>query len=395
MKTYEYRGFDRGGRACKGLVEALSVKGAREKLAEDGILAEKVAVSGRRRRFPLELRVVVYRELSALLSAGVPVERALEILIESPEMLALRPLLAGVRDRVREGGTLADAFGEASRGVTPMERAVIEAAERSARVEEMLDRLASFLEERSRLRARVVSALVYPSVVVSMGICVAVLMLGVLLPRAREILAAGAVPLPALTRFVLAAGGVAVRAGPLLLAAGLAAFVYARRRLARDAEFLRAWDRRLFSLPLVGRGYGILVNLHFARTLAMLVGSGVPIIEGMVLAGRATGSAWLACMAEAEAESVKHGSSLADAVRRIPPLAGTLPGWIQVGESGGGMARLLNSAGASYREQWERFSSRCLTSLEPILVVVIGAFVLIVTMSVVMPVVSFSQAVTQ
>ena len=175
MKTYEYRGFDRAARPRRGLVEAMSVKDARERLAAEGTLAERITLAGRRLRFAVEMRAMVYRELSALLGAGVTMVRALDNLVQSPELGDIRSLLAGVRDRIREGATLAGALSEASRSVTPFEAAVIQAGERSATVEVMLDRLASFLEEQEKLRARVQAALIYPMIVLTVGICVAVI----------------------------------------------------------------------------------------------------------------------------------------------------------------------------------------------------------------------------
>lgn len=393
MKTYEYRGFDQAGHSCRGLIEALSIKNAREKLAEDGILAERLSLTGRRLRFPLDVRVMVYRELSSLLTAGLPLVRALDILIQSPEINDSRILLAGIRDRVREGTTLASAFSDASSSVTAFECAIIEAAERSATVELMLERLARFLEEQGKLRERIKSALIYPSIVLTVGIFVAVLMLGVLVPRARDILLDSNTPLPALTQFMIGLGSWLMW-GLLLVPLLAGFFLYLRGRLSRDADFRVRWDRRLFSIPLWGRGYTILVNMRFARTLSILLHGGISLIDGLVLAARATGSAWVERLATRETESVRHGSSLSDAVRRIVPLSLSLPGLIQVGEASGGLEKLLDSAGKRYQDHWDRFSGRCLSFLEPLLILFIGGFVLLVTLAVLLPVLSLSKGLS-
>jgi general secretion pathway protein F len=393
MKTYEYRGFDRAGRACRGLVEAMNVKESREKLAAEGTLAERITLSGRRMRFAADARAMVYRELSVLLGAGVPLVRALDNLIQSPELAAVHLLLAGIRDRVREGMPLAAALGEASHSVSAFEIAIIEAAERAATVEGMLDRLAAFLEERERLREKVQAALIYPLIVMTVGICVAVVMLGLLLPRARDILAGGQVALPGLTRFMIAFGALLTRWGLAAAAAGVLAVFWGRRRLRGDALLRERLDQRLFRLPLWGRGYALLVNLRFARTLSILLGGGVPLVDSLVLAGRATGSEYTTRRAREAAEEVRHGSSLADAVRRIGPLADSLPGWLQIGEASGGLERLLDSAAQRYQDRWDRFVARCLSVLEPVLILVIGGFVLVVTVSVLLPILSLTRAV--
>lgn len=393
MKAYEYRGFDKNGRACRGLTDAMSVKDAREKLARSGILADRVSITGRPLRFPAEQRSMVYRELSALLGAGMPLVRALELLIQSPETGDSAVLLAGVRDSVREGASLADAFSRASGSVTPFEKAIIEAAEKSATVEPMLERLATFLEEQGKLRERIQSALIYPSIILTLGICVAILMLGLLVPRARDILAGSNIPLPALTRFMIALGSGLLKWGLPIIAVIVAAVFMARRRLRRDEAYRKHWNRRLFGIPLFGRGYTILVNLRFARTLEIMIHGGVSLIDGLIFAGRATGSPWIAALAETEAESVRHGSSLSDAVRRIPPLALSLPGWIEIGEASGELENLLKNAGQRYQDHWDQFIARCLSFLEPVIILFIGGFVLLVTLSVLLPVLSLSQAI--
>jgi len=393
VKAYEYRGFDKGGRAAKGLVDALSVKDAREKLAHNGILADRVSVTGRQLRFPAEQRSMAYRELSVLLAAGMPLVRALDTLIQSPEMGDATILLAGIRDRVREGTSLAEAFAKASESVTPFEKAIIEAAEKSATVEPMMERLAAFIEEQGKLQDRIQSALIYPIIIFTVGVCVAILMLGLLVPRAQEILAGSNIPLPLLTRFMVALGALLLKWGLPLIAVIVAGVWMIRRKLREDAEFHRQWNRRLFGAPVFGRGYTLLACLRFARTLEIMLHGGVSLIDGLVFAGRATGSPWIAQLAEAEAESVRHGSSLSDAIRRIPPLAASLPGWIQIGEASGGLEKLLNSAGQRYQDHWDRFIARCLSFLEPVLILFIGGFVLLVTLAVLLPVLSLSQAI--
>ena len=116
-------------------------------------------------------------------------------------------------------------------------------------------------------------------------------------------------------------------------------------------------------------------------------------IDAFRLAGRATGSSWVENMTETEAGKVRHGDRLSDAVRRVPPLADSMPGWIEIGEAGGGMADLLATAADRYQQQWTRYTDRMLSLLEPLLILLIGAFVLLVALSVLLPVFSFSRVV--
>lgn len=401
MRTFSYRGYDRTGAIRRGLVEALDVKDAREKLATRGILPERVrpaevdagAMPWRRRDlFGAEARVAFYRELGVLLAAGLPMIGALEILMESPELGVPAALLARVRDRVREGHSLAGALSEATREVQPYEKAILEVGEKSGGLDVMLEKLAAFLEEQNSLREKIVSALIYPAIILAFAVLVAVVMLGFVVPSAAAVLAEQSrTPLPMLTRFMMAAGKALMWSLPFLLLGGLWGLSYVRRRSRREPSFEQALDRQRFRLPLIGRGYGIVVNLRCARTLAILLKGGVGLVEALPLAGRATGSPWIAALMETEADKVRHGSNLADAIRRVPPLAVSLPAWIQAGEASGALEKLLDTAGNAFQHHWNRFAARTLSWLEPLLILLIGLFVLLVALSVLLPIVALNR----
>lgn len=391
MKTYEYKGYDANGHVNKGLIEAMSVKDAREKLAVAGILAERVSQSGRHFRFPAETRAMVYHELSSLLGAGLPLVRSLDILIESPEMDCQHILLAGVRDRVKEGSSLADALADASDSLTACERAIIESAEKSATVEFMLERLAKFLEEQQKLHDRVQTALIYPSIVVAVGVCVAVLMLGLLVPRTHKLLVGTNVVLPGLTQFMMSLGSLILKWGWVAAAGVIGGVLYLKHKLKHDHGFCARWDRALFKIPLWGKGYTILVNLRFSRTLAILLSGGVSLIEGIALAGRATGSPWISQLTEEGAEQLRHGNSLSNVIQKIEPLSASLAGWIRAGEASGGLERLLENASDRYQAYWNRFAGKSISFLEPVIILVIGGFVLLITVSVLLPIVSLTR----
>jgi general secretion pathway protein F len=393
MPTYEYRGFDRGGRQCRGLVEAMSPKEAREQLAVEGVLAERLSFSGRHVRFSGAQRTIVYHQLAALLRAGIPLLRALDLMVQSPELGDARGLLAGVRDRVRDGSALSDAMTAVCRSVTPYEEAVIRAAEQSAAMQEMLERLGQFLEQQERLRHRVRSALIYPCIVVAAGLIVVILQLGVLLPRTRELLSAGGGQLPLLTRMMIGFGEGLLAIGLPLLAVAAIAVLALRQRIARDPAWRLKWDRMLFRLPLIGVGRGLLVNVRFARTMAILLQGGASPVESLRLSGLATGSAMVKAQAEGAAERVRQGSSVSGAVRHVGPLADSLPGWIEVGENTGNLGAMLATAANGCEERWERFLQQRLSLLEPILLLVIGGFVLMVTLAVLLPVLNLSRSV--
>lgn len=401
MGTFQYRGFRNSGRACAGLVEALDLKEAREKLAHQGILAERVDATGSRARiarrgrsgrgFDTDTRGMVYRELAALLGSGLPLEKGLDVLIDAPELGSSRGILAAVRDGIREGSSIAAAFAENSEEVRSFEEAVLQVGERVGTLDTILVDLADFLEEQQRIRETVQTALIYPAMVATLAIGIAIVALGVMVPSISGLLQEARIPLPWITRVAMLTGKAVLWVGvPALLALGFAA-AWFRRKWKRDRDWRAKADAFLFRIPAVRSGYASLVNFRFARTLSLLLNGGVSLVGGVELAGKATDSPWIEERVSREADDLRHGRSLADVIRRIPPLSISLSGWIQAGEASGNLARLLGSAAERYRYRWERFMNRSLSVLGPALILVVGLFVLLVALAVLLPVLSLNQ----
>jgi general secretion pathway protein F len=402
MATFEYKGYSEAGRLQRGLIEALDRKEAREKLARRGILTESVAVAGRtksrllgrgRHAFDLEARAMIYRELGALVHAGLPLAQALDLLVQSPETGEDRSILAAIHDRIREGVPLAEALRAAGRQVSSFEAAVVDVGERTGELDTVLERLAEFLEEQQGIRERIVTAMIYPTLVIVLALGIGLAVLGIMVPRIGAVLLEADMQLPTITIVMLGlARGVARFALPGLAAAGLVGWLVVRRWRAEPGMRSRI-DRWLFRLPWIGRTYAALVALRFSRTLALLLRGGVPLVEGLPLAGRATGSPWLEDNLDVETEAVRHGRSLADALRNVESLRAGLPGWVEAGETSGDLSGLLEHAGQRYQRYWDRQISRMLALLEPVLVLIIGVFVLFVALAILLPILSMNQQI--
>lgn len=396
MKTYEYRGYTVAGKRTKGMIEALNPKAAKDVLAREGILVDSLNESGSRAaKVRGELRGVLYRELAALLEAGLPLVTALDTLINTPEMRSVSGILGAVRDQVREGSSLASALGSSKVGTTTFEKATIEVAERTAALDTVLQQLADFIDDHQRMKERIQQALIYPALVLGLGVIVSVVMLGFLLPRTQKMMSGVNVEMPLLTRIMLMIGDSLWPWGLvafLLLILGCGWFL---RRIKSSSDMRIKYDRMLFGLPLFGLGYRLMVSIRFARTLAIMVRSGVPLVEGVVLAGRSTGSAWVAHDAELQAEVLRHGQPLSVAVRGIPPLAEMLPGWIEIGEVSGSLEAMLQRSSERSQARFDRFLSRALVLLEPALLLLIGGFVLLIVLAVMLPMFSLSSAIAK
>lgn len=401
MTTFEYQGYDSSGHAQGGLIEATDLKDARKRLAARGILPETLHAAGgtgapRQNRssiFTTEIRTMFYRELSALLGAGVALVPALEVILQAPELDRARARLAAVRDRVREGRALSAAMVEGSREVTPFEQAVMEVGERSGGMNEALERLAAFLEEEGRLREKLITALIYPCIVIALAVVIGGLVLVFMLPMVQRLFNETHLQLPMLTRLMLAGGRALGIAFLLLAAGGVAGGAWLKARLQANGALRIRLDRRLFSIPVVGGGWRDLASLRFVRVLGLLLERGVGLMESVPMAGRASGSAWLADCALRETDQMGQGKPLAEVIRGIRPLHPSLAAWVQAGEAGGNLTGLLDNAAQRFQQSWDRLATRGVLVLEIGMTLVVGLFVTLIALAVLLPILQMNKGI--
>ena len=134
-------------------------------------------------------------------------------------------------------------------------------------------------------------------------------------------------------------------------------------------------------------------GVRFARTMSLLLRGGVPLVDGMEIAGRATGSNWIARLIKDESDQVRHGRSFSQSLRHIPPLGGLLSSWIQAGEASGSLDTLLHTAAERMQQQWTKFLNNALNLIGPILILLVGAFVLIIALAILLPILSLSSGI--
>ena len=218
-------------------------------------------------------------------------------------------------------------------------------------------------------------------------------MLGNLIPMTVDALGSEATNMPGLTRFMIAFGALTFKWGWIVVLIMVCAGYYVARRVKSDEDFAKRFDRAMFRLPLFGKGYRIVICQRFSKTMAILLEGGVSVIDAVILSGRATGSRWIASLCAEQAEEIRHGAKLSDAIKSIPYLSEAIGEWIAVGEAAGGLARMTSQAGEKYTRLWETYMARALGILEPVILIFVGGFVLLVTVSVLLPIMSFTKMV--
>ncbi|MEW6273153.1 MAG: type II secretion system inner membrane protein GspF [Thermodesulfobacteriota bacterium] len=397
MPVFAYRGLTAAGRNVQGVIDADSARGARLRLRRDGIYPTEV--SEERGREPatagLSLRrgprvsaadlALVSRQLSTLIAAGVPVVEALAAVGEQSDRPALTQVLSHVRDQVTQGTPLATALAEFPTVFPELYVGMVRAGEAAGALDLVLERLATYTEAQTRLTSRVRNALAYPVLMTVVSTGIVAFLLGFVVPRVTRIFADQKQTLPLLTRALLGVSSAIASSWWLiaLLLAGLVAWLVAARRRPQ----WRLWlDRKLLTLPLVGPLVTRVAVARFARTLATLLGNGIPLLQSLEVASGVAGNRALALAIDEARAAIREGQSIAAPLRQsglIPPLVTHM---IAVGERSGELEAMLGKVADGYEQEVESTLGTLTAVLEPVTIVVMGAIVLFIVLAILLPI---------
>ncbi|MBQ6247120.1 MAG: type II secretion system F family protein [Kiritimatiellae bacterium] len=392
MSLYTYTGRDAEGRRKTGWTEADTPKAARAALDAKGILTESIEPARPPRRVSAAERATFYNTLGVHLDAGFPLEQAFGMLIGEAGEGQRAALPLHLRGLVRDGVSLSDALVALIPSLPAYERTALRASEEAGFQGGMLQRLADFIENERAVGERIRGALAYPLAVLFMATSLLAIMVYVVLPRAIDVFDKVGDALPASARRLAEWGprGMTLFLA-LLVVVGFTAF-WLHGKARTDTATATRVEKLLCRLPVSRRALPLLWAHRFAGTMALLVGAGVAPQSALAVSGAATGSAWLASLAEEASAEVKAGATLRRAAERLTPIAPLIAEWVAVGESSGSLGKMLDQASARCRQTYETTLARFLGLLEPVLIVAVGVVVLIVTVSVLGPMLQLARS---
>ncbi|MGS5088770.1 type II secretion system inner membrane protein GspF [Hydrogenophaga sp. A37] len=408
MPAYSFEALDAQGATQKGLIDADTAKAARGLLRARALVplavepAVNVGADGKGKGLNTTLwggRVfnatglaVWTRQIAGLVAAGLPLERALSALSEEAEKDEERRLVASLRAEVNAGAPFARALGQHPREFSAIYTGVIAAGEQSGQLGSVLERLADDLETREALKNKLIGASLYPAIVTLVAIVIVVFLVSYVVPQVAGVFAGSKRALPFLTVAMLAISDFVRSYGWLmlgLLVLGSIALAMARKQPALRLRMDAAWLR----LPLVGklaRGYNA---ARFASTLAMLASAGVPILRALQTAAETLSNQSMRADALDALVLVREGAPLASALaskKRFPPLVAM---FARLGEQTGQLPVMLQRAANQLGAEVQRRAMHLATILEPLLIVVMGAVVMLIVLAVLMPIIQLNQLV--
>jgi general secretion pathway protein F len=408
MPAYTFEALDAQGATQKGLIDADTARSARSMLRARALVPLLVepamgapgATTSKGlnitlwggRAFSATTLAVWTRQLAGLVSAGLPLERALAALTEEAEDEKQRNLMASLRSEVNGGSPFARALSQHPREFTPIYTGVIAAGEQSGLLGTVLERLADDLESREALKNKIVAASLYPAIVTLVAIVIVVFLVSYVVPQVANVFAGSKRALPFLTVVMLGLSDFVRSYGWFmlgLLIAGAGGVVFARRNEAIRLRMDAAW----LSLPLVGRlarGYNA---ARFSATLAMLAAAGVPILRALQTAAETLSNQAMRADALDTVVLVREGAPLASALgskKRFPPLVSM---FARLGEQTGQLPAMLERAAKQLGDEVQRRAMHMATILEPLLIVGMGLVVMLIVLAVLMPIIQLNQLV--
>jgi type II secretory pathway component PulF len=400
MAVFSYQAVRRDGRRVSGQVEAQSRTEAFRQLDRDSLqpisLEQKEGAETRASRTPevseaLPTRnirltgsqiILFTEEMSDLLDAGLQLEPALRLMEERKELSGIKAVASALRQQVREGSSLSNALRLVSPSFGDLFCNLVTAGELSGSLPQLLRRQATFLVSMDDLRKKVVSALIYPSMIFFLGIGLIFLFMTYLVPQLTSLFQKTGKDLPLLTKILVQTSDFFSHYWWAMIG-GFAATVFGFFQLIRTPSGRAWWHTTQLRLPLFGSVLRGRYYAQFSQTMANLIANGIPLLNSLRLMITATGNVHLRSMTEKIVEMVGEGGSLSRALQRVGEFPPLFIDMIAVGEQTGDLAQALERIGRRYDKELNISIQRLTSLIQPVVILVMAAMVGLIAYSII------------
>lgn len=401
MPAFEYRALDATGRRTRGIISAASGAAARAELRRRQLsplsvdragthqrgrgLSAVLRTSVRKPAMPSSARLLMTRQLATLTGAGLPLAEALNIVSSQTEHPASRRILVALREKVLEGERLSAAMLAFPESFPAVYRAMVAAGESSGALGAVLDRLAVHLEKSAALSRKVTTALIYPCALAITAMAVITVLMVAIVPRLAAQFGSMSVTLPALTRVMIATSEF-LQEGWMFLLAGLAGIILGARVLARRPAVKARLDRVSLSIPGLGGFLRRVEAARFARTLSVLLAAGTVMPDALRAARKASSNTHIVALLDTVVSEVESGRTLSSALENAHFLPALTLHMIAAGERSAALEAMLPRAADQLEAELEAASATTLSLLEPAIIIVMGAIVTTIVLSILLPI---------
>jgi general secretion pathway protein F len=402
MGAYEYQALDDKGRTQKGVLTGDTPRQVRQMLRDQGMIplslnpisetTEQGQISPSRKRIPAAELALITRQFATLLGAGLTIEESLQGLIEQSSNHRIRSILTAVRSSVMEGQSLSAAIGNFPVAFPGLYRASLHAGEETGRLDQVLERLADYTENTTALRRRIMIALIYPVILTVVAILIVTGLLTYVVPKVVKVFEESGQTLPLLTRGMITISEFLQAWGLwMLLAIIIGSIIF--RLIFRQPVPKLALHHFILRMPLLGNIVRNLNTSVMARTLAIMSGSGVPLLSAMTASSQVVNNLAMRVAMEQARTDVGEGMSLSKALKKsglFPPL---LTQMVASGESSGRLDEMLEKSAQVQENELEARTSIMVGLFEPMMILVMGAIVLLIVLAILLPIFDLNELI--
>lgn len=406
MALFEYRAIDKSGKSRKGKIDAPTAKQAATKIKSQGL--HLVSISGTKTRqkkqndpksalkrssVRFEIITGFTRQLSILLSTGIPYDKAFDILIEETELATFQQILDQVKARIIEGSSLAAALDDHPDQFSKMYVAMIRAGEAGGTLDQVLNRLAEARERTSEIKSKIQKALIYPLIMTVLGLGIVIFMVTFIIPKIVPIFDQFNVQLPLPTRIVLVVSNTITEHGLLILVAtGFILILLQRFFKLPRGEYARDW--LLLKIPVMGKISKKIVVFRFTQTLGTLLQSGVELKQSLEIVRQVIGNR----IYEKQFNDIipnitKRGMDLSQALRQSEIFPASVIQMIRVGEESSQLEKMLNKVSTILENEVKQSLEKSIALLEPVLILWMAVSVGFIVLSVMLPMLKMNQLI--
>lgn len=404
MPAFEFQALDARGKSNKGVLEADNARHARALLRDQKLTPvsvelasqqEKLLASGKqwfKRNISASELALITRQLATLVEAALPIEGALLAVAEQCEKPRLKNMMMTVRSKVVEGYSLAEGLAEFPHVFDHLFRSMVAAGEKSGHLDQVLNRLADYTEQRQHMRSQILQALLYPIILTGFAITVIAILLAAVVPQIVGQFEHMGQTLPGTTLFLIAASDFLRAYGIVVLLALLLGVVMFKRALLKPAVRFR-WDSWILRSRVLGKVTKGLNTARFARTLSILNASAVPLLEAMRISADVLSNTYMKQAVTDATARVREGTSLRNALDQTKLFPPMMLHMIASGEKSGQLDSMLERAANTQDREFETLVSVSLKVFEPVLVAVMAGMVLFIVMAILQPILALNNMV--
>jgi len=420
MPVYAYRGLNESGREVKGVLDAESPRMLRATLKRQGVRIidhredtsnrppKAASKSGRASSTsPTQVQIdlskyfdrisvadiaMVTRQLATLLKSGITLIQSLTAITDQVESEKLKRTFGSIKTDVNEGSSLADAMAKHDAVFNHLYISMVRAGEASGALDEVLIRLADFTENQARLKSKIQSAMLYPIIMLGVGALIMMILFVVVIPRITKIFEQVKAELPIQTKLLIFTADVLKGYyWALIPLTGLAIWGFLRWK--KSAKGRPIWDRFILVAPIFGVVVRFVAISRFARTLATLLRSGVPVLTALDITKDVMNNVRLSSVVGEAREAIREGESIATPLRKSGEFPPIVVHMVATGEASGQLEVMLEHVAENYDFQVEQRVEKLTTLIEPIMIVGMGVAVAFIVFSVLLPILQLSQHV--